>query len=78
MYLAGAGFTEPEKLEHEPLVPFFHFPALRFHDPLTFFKVDFHPRGRNRELENTPFMNHIHTLYGDMCKIGMESPDAEL
>jgi hypothetical protein len=45
---------------------------------LTFFKVDFHPQGRNRELENMPFMNYIHTLYDDMCKIGMESPDAEL
>jgi hypothetical protein len=77
MYLARAVFTQSEKLDHEPLVLFFHFPALTSHDPLTFFKVDFHPRGRNRELENMPFLNHIHTLYDDMRKIGMESPDAE-
>jgi hypothetical protein len=76
MYLAA--FTEPEKLDHEPLVPFFHFPALTSHDPLTFFKVDFHPRERTRELESMPFMSYIHTLNDDMCKIGMESPDAEL
>jgi hypothetical protein len=24
-----------------------------------------------------PFISHIHTLYDDMCKIGMESPDVE-
>jgi hypothetical protein len=78
MYLAGAEFTEPEKLDHEPLLPFFNFPALTSHDPLIFFKVDFQPRGKNRELENMPFMNYIHTLDDDMCKIGMESPDAEL
>jgi hypothetical protein len=25
-----------------------------------------------------PFLNYIHTLYDDICKIGMESSDAEL
>jgi hypothetical protein len=71
MYLAGAVFTQPEELDHEPLLPFFHFAALTSHDPLTFFKVDFHARGRNRELANMPFMNHNSALDNYMSQIGI-------
>jgi hypothetical protein len=78
MYLAGAVFTQPEKLDHEPLLPFFHFPALTSHDPLTFFKVGFHRRGKNREIPNMSLTNHNYALDDDMCKIRIESPDAEL
>jgi hypothetical protein len=78
MYFARPVFPQPEKLDHEPLLSFFHFTALTSDGCLVFSKSIFAPSGRNREFLDMSFMNRIHILYDDICKIGRKAPDDEL
>jgi hypothetical protein len=71
-------FPQPEKLDPKPLMSFFHFTALTSDGHLKFSKSIFTPSGRNREFLDMSFMNCIHILYDDRCKIGRKQPDAEL
>jgi hypothetical protein len=78
MYFERPVFPQPEKLDHEPLLLFFHFTAFTSDARLAFSKSIFTPSGRNRESLDMSFMNRIHILYDDICKIGRKPPDAEL
>jgi hypothetical protein len=78
MYFSMPVFPQPEKLDHERLLSLCDFPALTSDERFVFSKSIFTPSGRNRELLHMSFMNHIHVLYDDICKIGRKPPDAEL
>jgi hypothetical protein len=78
MYFARPVFPQPQKLDHEPLLSFFHFTAFTSDGRLVFSKSIFTPSERNREFLDMPFMNHIDIIYDEIYKIGRKSPDAEL
>jgi hypothetical protein len=71
-------FAQPEKLDHEPLLYFFDLTALTSDGRLVSSKWIFTPSGKNREFSDMSFMNRIHIIYDDRCKIGRKLPDAEL
>jgi hypothetical protein len=78
MNLARAVFQQPDKLDHESLLSFVHFPALTSDVRLVFSKSILIPSENNGKNLNISFMNDIYILYNDRNKIGTKPPDAEL
>jgi hypothetical protein len=78
MFLEMAVVAQPEKLDHEPLLPLFHLTALTSEYVSYFQSRFFTPLGRKRQILHISLMNDIHILYDDKCKIGTKPPDAKV